>query len=75
MKKFYYNKEKDKLLDFWIKEKKGLGLKRTQFILDVKKSNINFILRTLRKKKEIIYKQRRWFLKPEFYKELKHANN
>lgn len=70
-KKERINKLKKQLLKYWVNEKNGLGLKRQQFILDMKKTNINYLLRTLRKQKSILYKKRRWFISSNTFEEFK----
>ena len=62
---------KEILLIFWIEEKKALGLKKTQFICNIKKTHRDKVLRSLRKEKKIFYKQRRWFISNNFLNECK----
>lgn len=71
MKPTKFNNLKKELLTYWVKEKKGLGLKRTQFVLDIKKTNINYLLRTLRKQELIFYRKRRWFISSNLFEEFK----
>lgn len=62
---------KKQLFEYWVKEKNGLGLKRQQFILEMKKTNINFILRKLRKQKVVFFKTKRWWITKKIFDEFK----
>lgn len=63
--------QREKLLSYWVNEKNGYGMKRWQFGLGLKKTQISRALRQLRKEKKVYIKSKRWCMKTDFYKELK----
>lgn len=60
------------VMKWWIQEKKGLGLKKSAFRnCNLKDSRINLVLRELRKRKQIVWSRRYWFIPSEHYVRLK----
>jgi hypothetical protein len=83
-KKINKKKLKNKILVFWVKKKKGLGLTRFQFNelelkkisgVKVRQKHVSDFLRQMRKERLVIYRDRRWFLKEEFYCKVKEVLN
>lgn len=72
-KKTDWKKLTEDLLAYWMKDHKGLGIKKYQLNgSNIEESKISRILRDLRHDKKVKYCGRRcWFLTEEAYKQLK----
>jgi hypothetical protein len=72
--KIDYAQLKEELLEKWFSEKKGFGMKRHQFYIFGKKSQINRCLAEMRKDKIIAFGGGHyWCMKEETYKRVKET--
>lgn len=60
---------------FWFIEKRGFGLRRSQFICGATKTARNRFLREKRKEKKIYLSRKRYYLTKEFYEELREKHD
>ena len=71
-KKVNWENLENVLVSYWIKEKKGLGLKKHQFeATSGSRRYLNIVLMRMRKEKKVYHKRKRWCLSPKVYEAAK----